>query len=103
MPHEIDNRPRTVLEAQVNGIPAIATDQPGLREQVGDAGVLLPLDADDRAWADEVGTVWDDDARRDALGRTARAWATRDEIDPDAVTDRFLAVLGLPSHPDARD
>ena len=103
VPHEIDNRPRTVLEAQVNGIPAIATDQPGLREQVGDAGVLLPLDADDRAWADAVGTVWDDDARRDALGQTALAWATRDEIDPDAVTDRFLAVLGLPSHPDARD
>lgn len=102
-PHEVDNRPRTVLEAQVNGIPAIAADQPGLREQVGGAGVLLPLDADDSAWIDTVGGVWDDEDRRRALGETAIAWATRDEIDPDAVTDRFLAALGLPSHPDTRD
>lgn len=102
VPHEVDNRPRTVLEAQVNGIPAVATDQPGLREQVGEAGVLLPLDADDQAWADAVGAVWDDDARRRGLGETAVAWATRDEIDPESVTDRFLAALGLPSRPDAR-
>ncbi|MEQ8841125.1 MAG: glycosyltransferase family 4 protein [Acidimicrobiales bacterium] len=93
-PHDIDNRPRTVLEAQANAIPVIASDQPGIRELVGDTGVLLPPAAPDTAWVDAVTSLWDDEARRRSLAAAGKSHAGRAEIRPDTVADRFLAIAG---------
>jgi len=93
-PHQIDNRPRTVLEAQVNGLPVIATGHPGLVEAVGDGGVLLDPSAAADQWVAAIGSVWHDDGRWSQLSARARIHAARPEIDPKVVVDRFIEILG---------
>jgi glycosyltransferase involved in cell wall biosynthesis len=90
-PYTTDNRPRVVLEAQVNGIPLVAADRPGLDEAVGAGGVLVAPDAPAAAWAaalDEVlGPAYDD------YVAAARRHAARPEVDPDTLTARFESAL----------
>jgi len=93
-PHRIDNRPRTVLEAQINGIPVIATAQPGLVEAVGPGGICIPDDANAAAWRDAVSSIWSNPSRYSELERAARAHATRPEVDPDHVVDAFMTMVG---------
>ncbi len=93
VPHRIDNRPRTVLEAQVNGIPVVASDHPGLLEQVGDGGLLLDRDADGAAWAAAVSALWDDDTGIERLSECAVRHAGRPEVRPEVVVDRFEELV----------
>lgn len=93
-PHRIDNRPRTVLEAQTNGVPVIASDHPGLEEAVGEGGVLIDRDAGPDAWVRALGDLWDDADRRMTLSERARMHAARPEIRPEAVAARFLEIIG---------
>ena len=92
-PHQIDNRPRTVLEAQVNGIPVIATAQPGLVEAVGPGGICVPIDGDATAWRDAMSSIWCDPTRYGRLEREARRHAERDEVNPVHVTDDFIRLV----------
>lgn len=92
VPHRIDNRPRVVLEAQANGIPVVASDQPGLRELVGPAGILLPPEDADR-WSTEVSRLWKDQAYYEDLSNQARTRAQRSEIQPAQLVERFLEVV----------
>ncbi len=85
-------RPRVVLEAQANGIPAVASDLPGLCEAVGPGGLLVDAGADDEEWAAALGRL-DDDRRYRELCRAALAHARRPEVDPEAIAARFVAVL----------
>lgn len=97
-PHQTVNRPRVVLEAQHNGIPVVATDLGGLREAVGDGGVLVPLDAPDDRWLEALDRAWTDPGG--ALQASARAHASRAEVQPAAVVTAFesaLATIGLAS------
>ena len=101
-PHRVDNRPRTVLEAQVNAVPVVATDHPGLVEAVGDGGLLIDRDAGGDVWAEQVGALWDDTGRLRDLGDAAVRHAARDEIRPDRVVDHFehlmdTLVSGVPA------
>jgi glycosyltransferase involved in cell wall biosynthesis len=92
-PFLLDGRPRVVLEAQSNGIPVLARDLPALRETVGSGGTLVPAEAPIAAWADALGAMVDDpDAYRTACD-AARAYARRDEVDPERVVVRFEQVL----------
>lgn len=93
VPHRNDahsNRPRVVLEAQYNGIPVLATDLGGLREAVGEGGVLVPLDAPDEIWKEAFDRVWADPGD---LQRKARAHAARPEVQPGAVVSAFEAAM----------
>jgi glycosyltransferase involved in cell wall biosynthesis len=45
---------RVVTEAQVSGIPAIASQTGGLPEAVGEAGIVLPPEASADLWAENV-------------------------------------------------
>lgn len=92
-PHRLDNRPRTVLEAQANGLPVIAADQPGLVEAVGGGGVLVDRDAGPDAWVRALGDLWDDPRRRSTLGERARMHAARPEVRPERVAARFLDIV----------
>jgi glycosyltransferase involved in cell wall biosynthesis len=42
---------RVATEAQVSGIPVLASNRGGLPEAVGNGGILLPADAPGNEWA----------------------------------------------------
>lgn len=86
-------RPRVVLEAQHNGIPVIAADQPALREAVGAGGAFVSMDDPVDAWVRTITHVWDDAQHYSHLSDSARAHARRPEVDPDMIVDRFEQVL----------
>ena len=88
-PHQVDNRPRTVLEAQANGLPVVASDLPGLVEAVGDGGTLVPVDAGPERWVRAVARIWDDPGHCMNLSDRARIHAGRPEVRPERVASRF--------------
>jgi glycosyltransferase involved in cell wall biosynthesis len=67
-----------VLEAMARGCPVVAADATGLPAVVGDAGVLV-APGDPSAWAQAIGALATDDARRASLVASGhvrvRAWA----------------------------
>jgi glycosyltransferase involved in cell wall biosynthesis len=94
MPTRIDEAwGRVVTEAQVSGIPAIAVDRGGLPEAVGPGGILVDPAAPVSAWAEALGSLWDDPSAYAAACDAARAHAARPDIQVDAVMDRFIAIL----------
>jgi len=60
-----------VVEAMALGTPVVCSDQEALREVVGDAGLVLPLERD--AWSDALDRV---QADRDAMCRAGRRRAS---------------------------
>ncbi|MFO1058991.1 MAG: glycosyltransferase [Dongiaceae bacterium] len=80
---------RVVTEAQLSGIPVLATCSGGLPEAVGPGGILVPPEAPVEAWAGALGRLWDDAAAYDELSRRALQHAARPEIQP----ERLLAGL----------
>lgn len=86
-------RARVVTEAQHNGIPVIAANQPQLAEALGDAGVLVDPAAPMEIWLASLSELWDDAGRYDAAARAAYEHARRSDIDPDEITSRFEAAL----------
>jgi len=66
----------TVLEANACGLPAVASDVPGLRDAVlnGESGVLVPH-GDLRRLGESLLRVLRDEAYRSRLSAGARAWA----------------------------
>lgn len=102
VPHRIDNRPRVIAEAQHNGIPVLASDQPGLIEAVGPGGITLPVD-DVSTWSRSLTEIFTNASLEQRLGADAREHARRPELDPNWVTARFVELLksaltpGLPT------
>jgi glycosyltransferase involved in cell wall biosynthesis len=83
---------RVAGEAQINGIPVLASRTGGLPEAVGPGGILVePQDL--AAWESALAAAWDDPRRYDELARQARAHAARREMQPDAVLRSFLQLL----------
>jgi glycosyltransferase involved in cell wall biosynthesis len=62
----------TPIEAQACGTPAIVTDASSGREEVGDAGLVVPA-RDPEALATAIRSLLDDPARRAELGARGRA------------------------------
>jgi glycosyltransferase involved in cell wall biosynthesis len=91
VPHRIDNRPRVIIETQVNGIPSLVSDFGGLREALGRGGAVLPDDTD--AWIDAVRAAFEDDDTYGAWCDGARAEADRTDLDPASILDAFEAVV----------
>jgi glycosyltransferase involved in cell wall biosynthesis len=82
----------TVLEANACGVPAIASDVPGLRDAVrdGETGVLVPY-GNVAELSTAIVRVLQDDTYRRRLSAGARAWAQR--FTWDAVVDDLAAVI----------
>ncbi len=85
---------RIAAEAQVSGIPVIASRVGGLPEAVGPGGVLLDKDAPIDVWADAVRSLWNDDQAYSAVSKAALAHAQRPEMMPERQIDRLLEILG---------
>lgn len=92
-PHQVDNRPRTVLEAQANGLPVVASDLPGLFEAVGEGGHLVDPDAGPEQWIRSIGQLWDDESYWMDLSDRARMHAGRPEVRPARIAARFAELI----------
>lgn len=80
---------RIATEAQISGIPVLASNRGGLPESVGPGGVLLPHD-DIEAWKRTLREVWDEPTIRQELSKKALHYASRSEIQPKVAAKRFL-------------
>lgn len=63
---------RVVIEAQISGIPVLASNKGGLPEAVGDGGILLEPDAEPNIWAVALRSLWHNDNRWYHLSNSAR-------------------------------
>jgi glycosyltransferase involved in cell wall biosynthesis len=71
---EIEGQPMVLLEAALHGIPQVAFDLPGLRDQIvhGETGLLVPF-GDTDAFADAVVGLIGDERRLAEMGGAGRA------------------------------
>ena len=92
LPSWREGMPRTVLEAMACGLPVVATDIRGCREEVaaGETGVLVPPH-DPAALAEAIVQVLRDPDRARAMGTKGRARAV-DLFDERLVIERQLRV-----------
>lgn len=84
---------RVVTEAQVSGIPALASRRGGLPEAVGDGGELVDPDGPLEPWVAALSRLWDDPAHYAALSAAAVRQASRPEIQPDALITAFERAM----------
>ncbi|HVA13199.1 MAG TPA: glycosyltransferase, partial [Stellaceae bacterium] len=84
---------RVASEAQINGIPVLASDRGGLPEAVGPGGICLDYDAPIEVWASHLQAMWNDPHYYAALSQRALAHAARAEFQPAAIIDRFADLI----------
>jgi glycosyltransferase involved in cell wall biosynthesis len=97
---------RVVSEAQVSGIPALASNHGGLPESVGEGGLLVDPAASIEQWEHALSLLWDDEAEYERLAEAARKHAARPSFQPEVIASRVLdalhAAVGsrhVPKHP----
>jgi len=84
---------RVVPEAQMSGIPVVATAIGGLPEAVGEGGILIDPAASAKSWSRTVSDLWDNDnAYRQYVGMAEHS-AKRADLSARAVGDRFESLL----------
>jgi glycosyltransferase involved in cell wall biosynthesis len=84
---------RIVSEAQINAIPALASNVAGLPESVGPGGILVDPKDSRRAWLKALSEAWDDGIRYKELSRRALVHSQRPELSVPLVVDRFELLL----------
>ena len=95
LPSHFEGLPMSVIEAMLTGLPVVATDIRGPREQVldGETGFLVPpMEVGPLARA--LARLAGDPALRARLGAAGRRRAL-DKYDEDRVAERTLDLLGL--------
>jgi glycosyltransferase involved in cell wall biosynthesis len=95
LPSHREGMPRSIIEAMMSGLPVVATDIRGAREEVvdGATGRLVPV-ADVAALAGALGALSDDPALRARFGAAGRERALA-FYDEKVVIARQLDHLGL--------
>ncbi len=95
LPSHREGMPRSIIEAMMSGLPVVATDIRGAREEVvdGETGRLVPV-ADVAALAEALGALIDDSALRARFGAAGRERAQA-LYDEKMVIARQLDHLGL--------
>lgn len=93
LPSHREGMPRSIIEAMASGLPVVATDIRGCREEVvdGETGRLVPV-KDVSALAAALQALVRDPVLRRKMGRAGRARA-RALFDESKVLDRQLMVL----------
>lgn len=95
LPSHREGMPRSIIEAMMTGLPVVATNIRGSREEVvdGTTGLLVPV-RDTKALAAALSELAADPARRTAMGAAGRERA-RDLYDETRVIARQLDLLKL--------
>jgi glycosyltransferase involved in cell wall biosynthesis len=83
---------RVVLEAQVNGIPVVASRVGGVGDQVGAGGVLIDRRDDVAAFVHALRSL-ENGAAYEAYSRLALENARRPELQPEFQVDRFVEYV----------
>lgn len=84
--------PRVVIEAHLNGIPVVASDVGGMREALGEGGILLPHDAPIPDWVEALEAILSSPQEQARLAELALRNANRPELDSDNIVDQFVAL-----------
>lgn len=82
--------PYTVLESMASGVPCIATDVGGVREAIGDTGIVVPA-RDPHALGEALASLLTQHDRRRQLGERARARAVA-EFTVSRQLERYRAL-----------
>lgn len=82
---------RVASEAQVSGIPVVASNIGGLPEAVGPGGILLAPD-DFGGWADAIRRLWYDEAHYSRTAEAAMKHSKRAELDPVVQASNLLSI-----------
>jgi glycosyltransferase involved in cell wall biosynthesis len=95
LPSHREGMPRSIIEAMLTGLPVVATDIRGSREEVvpEETGLLVPVN-DSAALAAALSRLARDPALRARMGAAGLARA-RDLYDERKVVARQLALMGL--------
>jgi glycosyltransferase involved in cell wall biosynthesis len=84
---------RVVTEAQISGIPVVASSRGGLPEAVGPGGILLDPEQPIADWTAAVRKLWHDGRHYDELSAAALAHAERREINSDHQIDAWESAM----------
>ena len=71
---------RVAVEAQISGIPVVASNRGGLPEAVGGGGILVNPESPISEWVSAVRELWDDERYYDALSAAALVHAAGPEL-----------------------
>lgn len=85
---------RVATEAQLNGIPVLASRIGGLPESVGPGGILVEPTAPLDEWLAALSKMWDDRQHYEALSKAASQYSLRPEVQPDQIVDRLAQLIG---------
>jgi glycosyltransferase involved in cell wall biosynthesis len=84
---------RIVTEAQMSGIPALASEIGGLPEAVGEAGILVGRLAPLSEWEAALSRLWDQPDQYDRYAQAALRRAKSPELQPECILDRVLGAI----------
>jgi glycosyltransferase involved in cell wall biosynthesis len=84
---------RVAPEAQISGIPVVASARGGLPEAVGPGGVLVDPDGPIQAWVNAVQKLWQDKPYYAELSAAALAYAERPELGITHQMDAYERAL----------
>lgn len=89
---------RVIREAQLNGIPVIASRRGGIPDTAGAGALLVDDYTSPAAWVEAVKRVSGDRILRQELVAAGYENANKPEFSPDACVDRFLEFLRTAAH-----
>jgi glycosyltransferase involved in cell wall biosynthesis len=93
---------RVASEAQINGIPVVASDHGALPESVGKGGILLSCNAPAESWASAIRNLWTDNALYSRISEAATEHSQRSQLNPERQIELLLASLENESVSDKR-
>lgn len=84
---------RSVTEAQLSGIPVVASNRGGLPETVGRGGELLDIHAPVKKWVNAVSRLCTDESYYAEKSQQAINHANRDSAQPENIINRLLELV----------
>jgi glycosyltransferase involved in cell wall biosynthesis len=84
---------RVVTEAQLNGIPIVASNRGGLPEAVGKGGVVLDPEAPIGEWVSAVSRIWDDLTWYQEMSSRSLQRVQEDDVGIAPLFRRFMKLL----------
>ncbi len=90
---------RVVTEAQISGIPVIASNRGGLPEAVGDGGIVLSPEQPVDDWVKALCGLWSNQEKYDELSQAALRYANRPMMQKDYQVQQWeKAIYGIAHH-----